>query len=357
MMTGYRGTFVISWSQTELDGLAAPPDDALVVGAAWRWAGEAVRVDGPGNVLVLGPAEEVTQLRTRAARSVRRLVGAAVGPEGAERLPDAAAPVLDTGFAVTDGIDIYTATLIDLPQQGTRLLMFIDVVPPKGRDLWVSHVQEGRCRMHRFGDGPPGVICFTPDTRIATPLGPRPAGELEEGDSVLTKDDGPQRIVWIGRRRMSGAMLHALPDLRPIRVRAGAVGLDIPDTDLLLSPEHRLLVKGAMASELFNAPEVLVKARDLINDHTIMVDHLLHEVSYVHLLLERHQIVFANGIEAESFHPGSMPLDVVDPGQREALFARVPDLAEDPDRYGGYARRLLNRAEAAIFAHAVAQAH
>ncbi len=52
MKTGFQGTFVISWTQTEADGLQGPLLDGLRVGASWRWSGVAVRVDGPQDVLI-----------------------------------------------------------------------------------------------------------------------------------------------------------------------------------------------------------------------------------------------------------------------------------------------------------------
>ena len=71
MKTGFRGTFVISWSQTDVDGLeAAPKLDTLNAGAAWAWRGDALRVDGPADV-VAAWAEQTGQrpaLRKRAAR-------------------------------------------------------------------------------------------------------------------------------------------------------------------------------------------------------------------------------------------------------------------------------------------------
>ena len=79
MKTGSLGTFVISWSQTEVDGLKAASLDLLSVGAVWRWTGAAVRVDGPQGLLLLEQAEGAADLRKRAARLVRRLVGVAVG--------------------------------------------------------------------------------------------------------------------------------------------------------------------------------------------------------------------------------------------------------------------------------------
>ena len=79
MKTGSLGTFVISWSQTEVDGLKAAPLDVLAVGTTWRWSGAAVRVDGPQGLLLLEGAEGAADIRKRAARMVRRLVGVAVG--------------------------------------------------------------------------------------------------------------------------------------------------------------------------------------------------------------------------------------------------------------------------------------
>lgn len=348
MMTGFRGTFVISWLQTELDGLAAAPVDALIVGATWRWSGETVRVDGPGSVLVLGQSEETANLRAHAAKAVRRLVGGLTDQPVVAKISDPDEPVLDSGFAVTDGLRRYTATQISMPGGKPPLLMFLDHMPPTGVDLWVTHVTDNVVHPNRSGDAAPTVICFTPETRIATPDGQRLVRDLQEDDKILTKDDGPQPIRWIGGRRMSGARLVAMPELRPIRIRTGALGMDVPDDDLLVSPQHRMLIKGEIAQALFNTPEVLVAARDLINDRSIMVDRYVQDVTYVHLLLDRHQIVFANGLESESFHPASMPLNHIQPDQQQVLFERVPGLDRDVSVYGDFARRALSRSEAAI---------
>lgn len=358
MGTGTRGTFVIAWSQTEIDGLAGAPPSALAVGATWQWSGKAVRVDGPGDILVLGPPEDSAELRRRAARSVRRLVGRALqdDPGRPVALDEPEDPLLDRGFAVTDGVRRYTVTVIDVPD-ALPLLMFLDDVPPANAELWVSHVMASPAHLNRITESPKSVICFTPDTRIRTPDGVKRVGDLEEGDLVQTKDDGPQPVLWIGRRRMSGARLFAMPELRPIRIRAGATGMGIPDFDLLVSPDHRMLLKGDVARALFNTPEVLVRARDLINDRSIVVDHRVGHVTYVHLLFDRHQVVWANGIESESFHPASMPLDAIEPRQRNQLIARVPELARDTSLYGAFARRSLAPSEAAILQYEGAPRH
>jgi hypothetical protein len=79
----------------------------------------------------------------------------------------------------------------------------------------------------------------------------------------------------------------------------------------------------------------------------------LREVTYVHVLLPRHQIVWANGIETESFHPSNTALDTVDAAQRAALLQALPGLEADPQAYGDYARRNLSASEAAILRHEI----
>ena len=142
-----------------------------------------------------------------------------------------------------------------------------------------------------------------------------------------------------------------MPHLRPIKIRADIFGQGEPDEDLIVSPDHRILVKGAIAQSLFNTPEVLVSARDLVNDRSILIDHSLREISYVHLMMEEHQILWANGIECDSFHPAGTPLEQIAPTQRQGLFERFPDIAQNPSDYGGYARRNLSAPEAAILAY------
>jgi hypothetical protein len=359
MGTVHKGTFVISWSQTEVDGLKAAPIDVLAVGATWRWSGEAVRVDAPQGLLRLEGAEGAADLRRRAARMVRRLVGIAVSGAGAAAItaPDADEAVEDLpeqGFVVTDGHQSHAVTMITVPDTGARLLMFLGDVPPADRDLWVVRLQLDRSGGAAGARAQGGVICFTPGTRIATPEGALRIEDLRPGDRITTKDNGAQDILWIGTRRMTGARLYAMPHLRPIRIRPGAFGSGRPEEDLLVSPQHRMLVRGGAALSLFNAPEVLVCAEDLVNDTTVAVDRSAREVTYIHILLERHNIVFANGMETESFHPSNTALDTIEPAQRAALCALLPGVGDDPQTYGDYARRNLSASEAAILRHEMA---
>jgi len=353
MATAYHGTFVIPWAQTEIDGLPAAPVEALVPGAAWSWRGDAIRVDGPGDLLQLALCGEPLDLRRRAARSARRLIGPAAVRRAEAPGEDEA---VEAGFTVTNGARSYRVTMI--PQGGRApLLSFEGERPPHDSDLWVVSVEADhrQAARAREAEDRSGFICFTPGTMIRTPAGAVPVEMLREGARVLTRDNGPQPVLWTGARRMTGARLHAMPWLRPIRIRSGAFGLARPDAELLVSPEHRMLVRGAAARALFNSDEVLVAAGDLIRDDgAIARDTVLREVTYIHLLLPSHQILWANGVETESFHPANAALDALSLHDRRRLLAGLPEIEADPFSYGAFARRNLTAPEAAILRYEAA---
>jgi len=354
METGFRGAFVISWSQTEVDGLGDAPVETLRVGASWAWRGETVRVDGPNGVLRLETTNEDATRRRCAAKLVRRLVTAARKDTAKLDGIEDNTPLTDTGLVVTDGLRTYTVTAVPVGGGAPPLLVFVDEMPPPRRELWIVHHSLDRLAHNPTGPEAGGVICFTPGTWIETTGGPRLVEELREGDYVRTKDDGAQPVLWTGQRRMTGARLFAMPHLRPVRIRMGAFGIRQPEQELLVSPEHRMLVKGAVARSLFNTPEVLVTARDLVNGETVTVDLGLREVTYVHLLLPRHEVLWANGVETESFHPASAALSTLDADDRARLLEINPVVEHEPHAYGAFARRSLSASEAAILRHEAA---
>ncbi|MBV7378684.1 Hint domain-containing protein [Maritimibacter dapengensis] len=345
MMTGILGSFVISWSQTEIDGLADAPRGSLGVGASWRWRGQAMRVDGPQDVIRLDLAHGEADIRKRAARKVGRITGV---PSAVSEPREEADHLFGLGFTVTDGYRSYDVSLVDTPTARGALLMFRDGLPPSDLDLWVVEARMEAAEVNRQVDQPTSVICFTPGTRIRTETGDVAVEDIREGDRVQTKDNGLQDVRWIGQKRVTGARLFAMPELRPIRLMAHALGEGRPDGSLLVSPAHRMLVKGERALALFGETEVLVAARDLVDDRHVTRDRSVCEVTYIHLLLDHHEVVFANGLETESFLPEDEAIAAIEHSQRERLLMEVPGLAAGQDVYGAPARRILTKAEAAI---------
>ena len=106
------GTFVISWSQTEIDGLSGSPIAALEKGATWQWKGASVQIDGTNEVGDPFSDRDADSIRRQAAAGARRIVGRALVQEGV-RTPFLDDEVtLDQGFTLTDGRLRWVATLM-----------------------------------------------------------------------------------------------------------------------------------------------------------------------------------------------------------------------------------------------------
>ncbi|RDD96301.1 hemolysin [Paracoccus pantotrophus] len=171
------------------------------------------------------------------------------------------------------------------------------------------------------------IVCFTRGTLIECAEGPRPVESLRIGDLVRTLDNGLKPLRWIASCRL-GRELKATPKLRPIRIRAGALGQGVPSSDLLVSPQHRILVRSRVAMRLFGTAEVLVAAKQLLMLDGVDIAQDLEAVEYFHFAFDRHEVVFANGAEAESLYPGTQALKAIGRSAREELFALFPDLRE-----------------------------
>lgn len=193
---------------------------------------------------------------------------------------------------------------------------------------------------------PPPPVCFTRGTRIEVEGGFKLVEDLRPGDRVATKDNGFQPLQWIARRRISAGELARNSDLKPIRIRAGALGENMPAQDLLVSPQHRMLVTDWRCEALFGETEMLAPAKALVNDSTVTVEHGAEEVEYFHFMFRQHEIVFANGVESESFHPGDFGLSTLDQAALEELFLVFPHLEQDVDAFGAPARPVLRTFEA-----------
>ena len=187
------------------------------------------------------------------------------------------------------------------------------------------------------------VTCFVAGTLIQTRDGVKPVETLKVGDEVLTRDNGYQAIRWIGSTRVSAAALARRPELRPIRISAGALAANVPSADLLVSPQHRVLVRSKIAMRVFGAMEVLVPAKQLMQIDGIDYAEDLATVDYFHFLCDRHEVVISNGAETESLFTGPQAIQAVGKAAREEIFALFPELRDGAERPA--ARRLLSGRE------------
>lgn len=184
------------------------------------------------------------------------------------------------------------------------------------------------------------IPCFVAGTMILTDKGEYPVEALQAGDLVMTKDDGPQPLRWIGRRQVP-----AVGSLAPIEIKAGTFG---DHRRLLVSPQHRVLVRDSLAELLFGDTEVLVSAKDLVNGRSVRVIEG-GTVEYVHLLFDKHQIVSSEGLATESFLPGPQSTQMFEAEIIAELCTLFPEI--NPQTGNGYspaARRTLKPFEAQL---------
>ncbi|KAA0914767.1 Hint domain-containing protein [Aquicoccus porphyridii] len=181
--------------------------------------------------------------------------------------------------------EIYGLPLATLQPRTDYLLVGID------RETALSRFAQVAC------------VSFARGTRITLATGEqRPIEDLRVGDRVLTRDDGPQAIRWIGQNTV-----RAVGDFAPILITADTLH---NQHDLLVSPDHRLFIYQRSDRIGAGRAEILVRARHLVNGDSIRVQ-AGGFVDYFQLLFDRHQIIFAEGIAAETL--------LIDPRTRPAL--------------------------------------
>lgn len=243
-----------------------------------------------------------------------------------------------------EGSLVYTITVQDYPTSGetTRL-------------TFMPNESATQAEMDAFGNGAvdlqnvdtpsTGVVCFSSGTHILTPRGEIPVNELKVGDHVITLDHGPKPILWISTSR------HVWPGSSdkelPILISSGTFGPNAPRRDLIVSPQHKILLSLASREDCSNVFEVLAPAKGMTEVSGVRCMKGKREVVYYHMLLEDHEVLVSEGVASESFFPGPTALGMLRPQQREEIFALFPDLREiGVGGYGSKARKCLTVSEA-----------
>ncbi|MCZ0810841.1 Hint domain-containing protein [Roseovarius sp. EGI FJ00037] len=191
-----------------------------------------------------------------------------------------------------------------------------------------NYTSDGIGNDAELNDANGGAICFAGGTLIKTRRGEVRIEDLQVAvDEVLTLDQGYKHLRWIGSRHLTLADLRARPKLRPVRIRHAALGLNLPERDLLVSPQHRIMLRSKVAARMFGVNEILVPAKDLLALDGIETAEDMREVTYWHFMCDEHQVVFANGAIAESLYAGPEALKSLDPAAREEILTVFPELA------------------------------
>jgi hypothetical protein len=224
-----------------------------------------------------------------------------------------------TGFTVGDTI-ILDGFVVDTLDTTYVTGIGLELTDTLGNQITLDFVEPAGAATGNFiAVDPPDdttityMACFTAGTRMLTADGRLVAVEqLAAGDAVEIYDGSASEIIWVGRRRIDVAV-HPRPEtVRPIRIEAGALGGGLPWRELVVSPDHGIYLDGH-----------LIPAKILLNGETIrQLD--VGDVTYYHIELARHAVLFAEGAAAESY------LETGNRGafENEAVMLLHPDFAQ-----------------------------
>jgi len=269
----------------------------------------------------------------------------------AEKARHSDAPVTAPGD-ITENAASRQVTVTEVPlvpgsgvdgEDGFFIAFIGGTVPPLGTTLTFGAILDNGPSI----DANTLVPCFVAGTLIETAKGQRPVESLKVGDKVMTMDNGLQPIRWIGSQTVRGTGALAPIVFEPHSVE----GLT---KRLLVSPQHRMFIAGSHTELLFGESEVFVAAKHLVNGDDIYQEDQA-EVTYLHIMFDTHEIVFAEGAATESFFCGKVGLGAISDDAREEVFAIFPDLSADLESYGQTARYCLRPHEARLLTNAVAE--
>ncbi|MEL7461854.1 MAG: Hint domain-containing protein [Pseudomonadota bacterium] len=179
--------------------------------------------------------------------------------------------------------------------------------------------------------GPVGLVT---GANLRTPCGPRRVENIRVGDLIVTRDAGLQPVRVVFSRTLVAAELAADPSLAPVRLAPRAIAPMMPAQELLVAPDHRLLIPGWRLEDKDDSEMTLLPARELagVND-TIHTARDIGDVTYFSFVFDEHVVFCANGMPVESFRPTPAALDAVDTHVGDDISRLFPDLKTSPETY------------------------
>ncbi|WP_141246568.1 Hint domain-containing protein [Actibacterium ureilyticum] len=323
----YRYDDAILGTQSTVNGAAFNYNFGPPNGSTWQWSGGTngftVRENDGATNFNGDPTNETISTQEQIGGPWEQVVAI----DGVFRQT-----IYDFTFSVTDGTTTYQIAVIDVDlnndddvndvvngdNEDGYYLVFTNGIPPQNTPLTVSGIVDNSTSIAHATLGGE-VVCFAKGTQILTPDGPMPIETLEIGMQVTTQDHGNQPLRWIGR-----TTVPCIGKLAPIVFQKGALG---NHRDLVVSPQHRMLISDWRAQLYLGVDECLIAAKDLVNGDTIY-RRPGGLISYYHLLLDRHEILLAEGIPAESLYLGQIAQNVIDlhyDSDFADIFGHLPD--------------------------------
>ena len=238
----------------------------------------------------------------------------------------------------------YTATVVIDGQTNSTVDMFLE--EEESQDTEVNHINE-TIGVVAFEDGL--IPCFTAGTMIETDTGPQLVQFLKPGDMLRTYDGDFKPVKLVLQRRLTAADLAEHPNLMPIRIDAGALGSKLPNRTMHVSPQHRMLIASRLVARTFDVPEVLMAAKHLTALPGISVDDQTDGILYVHVIMEQHEVLIADGAPSESLLPAPEALRAMLPEARAEILSLFPEIGSD-DYIPTPARSIPHRKQQRAFA-------
>jgi len=214
---------------------------------------------------------------------------------------------------------------LDLTEAGPKRIVFDADNPENGTVFWLDANGNDLGVTTRF-EGFENVICFVTGAWITTLRGLIAVEDLNVGDMVLTVDNGYKPVRWIGSRRVAHSSLRACEKLRPVVIRAGALGHGLPERDLGLSRQHRVLMRSIIAERMFGSTEVLLPAKDLLGLDGVSCTEEGRAVEYWHVMFDEHEVIFSEHAMTESFHVGPHAEALMPPEAFEEILSLFPHI-------------------------------
>lgn len=320
---GYQNA--IFGTQSTVNGSGFGYGSAPPIGSTWSWSGTSTSFAVKENDGATNFNGDVFNEFVSSQEQIGGVWAQTVEIGGTDRQV-----IWDYTFEVTaDDGTVYRVAVIDVDLNNDDdlqdagedgyYLVFPDGIPPAGTDLTVGPIVENDSgALH--ADLGAQVVCFAKGTLIETQEGPTRIEDLDTGDLVLTQSGDYQPLIWIGQTTVA-----ASGKLAPIVITKGALG---NTRDLVVSPQHGIVIKDWRAQLLFGEEQVIARAVDLVNGETIY-RRPGGMVTYFHVLFERHQIIYSEGIPTESLYPGVVAMDAVSADYQEELLTLFPELFQD----------------------------
>jgi hypothetical protein len=182
-------------------------------------------------------------------------------------------------------------------------------------------------------------VSFSRGTHITMASGEQRLIEnLTVGDLFLTRDDGSQLVRWIGH-----STHRAVGEFAPICIKSGTLN---NENDLIVSPDHRLFIYQRSDKLGAGRSELLVKARHLLNGGTIG-SQAVGFVDYFQLLFDSQQIIYAEGIAAESMLIDTRTKSVLPTDMSKELSGAIAGHSKPTHAGKDVNEKLLDRPDAA----------